>query len=179
MSHWEETSESIRLVCIPQLLPFFLGLALQRAMPHLAPVFHCQGLGTSWSVTHNHPSLSAALGPLGSNNWGEGQENRREEKDALWPVDTAQAQQHQKAEFWRDLFAVGTSGFTVRHCEAPPPKKAWQGGRTDVHPKLACMSRATAMPEMTLYNCRQLVQTLGPTALLLASPLVLLSRVRS
>lgn len=145
MPHWEKTSESIRLVCIPQLLPFF-GLALQRAMPHLVPVLCHQGLGTSWNVTHNHPSPRAAHRPLGSNNLREGEENRREEKEMYCSLWTHPKHNSIKKLNFSDLFTSGMSGFTVRHWQAQP-----QGGlagtedrhpsQTSLHVKSYCSAR--------------------------------------
>lgn len=61
-------------------------------------------------------------------------------------MDTPQAQQHQKAEFWSDLFAVGMSGFTMRHCEAPPQeglagRKDRRPSQTGLHVKSYCNAR--------------------------------------
>lgn len=53
-------------------------------MPHLVPVFlHCQGLGTSWSVTHNHLSPSTAHRPLSSETGGKGKRTGKRKKRCI------------------------------------------------------------------------------------------------
>lgn len=168
MPHWEKTSESTRLVCICQLLPFFLGLALQRAMPHLVPVLHHQGLGTSWSVTHNHPSLSAAHRPLGSNNWEREKRTGEREKRCIAAYGHTPNTAASKSciSEWPRL-----SGFTDRHWEHSP-RTAWQGqGQTSIPNWPACQEPL---------QCQKWPSTpAGSQGLQLASPLLLLSRVRS